>query len=97
MRDVFALKDYDECPQPDGNMGFFFADTSIIAQKSKQEDGTWKLIPVRGDQVAHGEWYDLLIDEVADYCKLLEAELNSALPNAVLQESIEKKDEGVQL
>lgn len=61
LRDMDALRkgEVEIAPQPDGTVGFFFADTSVVADVDLRGD-SYVLNVQRGDQVAHGEWNDLL-------------------------------------
>ena len=47
-------------------MAFFFGNTTIRAIANGND-----LLPLGGDQVACGEWYDLGLDEVEEYMKLI--------------------------
>ena len=51
-------------------MAFFFGNTTIRAITSGND-----LLPLGGDQVACGEWYDLGLDEVEEYMKLIKKNL----------------------
>ena len=64
------------CPQPDGTIAFYFGDTTVIARELIDKNGRKQLFPVRGDQVAHGEWYDLDKNDVIAYCELLAIQQN---------------------
>ena len=67
MRDTASIAKLQVCTQPDGNLAFFFGNTTIRAVAT--ENG---LLPLGGDQVACGEWYDLGMDEVEEYLKIIE-------------------------
>ena len=53
-------------------MAFFFGNTTIRAVAT--ENG---LLPLGGDQVACGEWYDLGMDEVEEYIRLISTKYNA--------------------
>lgn len=67
MRDSADIAKLQMCPQPDGSLAFFFGNTTIRVVAA--ENG---LLPLGGDQVACGEWYDLQMDEVEEYMKLIQ-------------------------
>ena len=67
MRDTASIAKLQVCTQPDGSLAFFFGNTTIRAVAT--ENG---LLPLGGDQVACGEWYDLGLDEVEEYLKIIE-------------------------
>ena len=75
MQDTAAIPALSRTEQDDGTVCYFFGDTTIRVRESR-EDGTLRLEPVAGDQVACGEWADLPIDRVYGYCTLLERHLN---------------------
>ena len=66
MRDIASIAKLQVCTQPDGSLAFFFGDTTIRAVATGNG-----LLPRGGDQVACGEWYDLEMDEVEEYWKLI--------------------------
>jgi len=70
MRDTADIAKLQVYPQPDGSLAFFFGGTTIRAIDTGND-----LTPLGGDQVACGEWYDLSIEEVEDYLKLIKYEL----------------------
>ena len=80
MRDVDAIAHLERTPQDGGEVCYFFADTTIRVRETVQ-DGKLRLTPVRGDQIAHGEWYDLDEPELTGYCELLERAINSLNQN----------------
>ena len=67
MRDTASIAKLQVCTQPDGSLAFFFGDTTIRAVATGNG-----LLPLGGDQVACGEWYDLGMDEVEEYLKIIE-------------------------
>ena len=67
MRDTASIAKLQVCTQPDGSLAFFFGNTTIRAVAT--ENG---LLPLGGDQTACGEWYDLGLDEVEEYLKIIE-------------------------
>lgn len=77
LRDTEAIKNYQRCLQPlQDRVGYFFGDTTVIVQERLGTDGKIHLTPIEGDQVACGEWVDLIERELTEYCKLLEVEVN---------------------
>ena len=66
MRDTASIAKLQVCTQPDGSLAFFFGNTTIRAIANGND-----LLPLGGDQVACGEWYDLGWDEVEEYVKLI--------------------------
>ena len=70
MRDIASIAKLQVCAQPDGSLAFFFENTTIRAVVTGND-----LLPLGGDQVACGEWYDLAIEEVEAYLALIKAEL----------------------
>ena len=80
MRDAAAIAHLERTPQDGGEVCYFFADTTIRVRETVQ-DGKLRLTPVRGDQIAHGEWYDLDEPELTGYCELLERAINSLNQN----------------
>ena len=66
MRDTVSIAKLQVCTQPDGSLAFFFGNTTIRAIANGND-----LLPLGGDQVACGEWYDLRLDEVEEYVKLI--------------------------
>lgn len=70
MRDIASIAKLQVCTQPDGSLAFFFGNTTIRAIAIKND-----LLPLGGDQVACGEWYDLAMDEVEKYLELIKIEL----------------------
>lgn len=82
LRDAAAIPHMTYAKQSDGTFAYFFGDTCIRA--TKVEKGGWiGLRPVSGTQVACGEWADLEMDQVADYCELLARHLNKTEGNVV--------------
>lgn len=75
MRDQKAIANFERVYIGLGRSTFYFGDTTIIADEWTDEDGTVRLRPVYGDQVACGQWEELSEGEVAGYCELLEDEL----------------------
>lgn len=75
MRDQVAISQFSRFEQGGGMVGYFFGDTTVIAEEWVDIDGVTHLRPVRGDQVACGQWVDLDEDEVAAYCEMLEDEM----------------------
>ena len=67
MRDTATIAKLQVCTQPDGSLAFFFGNTTIRAVATGNG-----LLPLGGDQVACGEWYDLGVDEVEEYLKIIE-------------------------
>ena len=67
MRDTASIAKLQVCTQPDGSLAFFFGNTTIRAIANGND-----LLPLGGDQVACGEWYDLGVDEVEEYLKIIE-------------------------
>ena len=67
MRDTASIAKLQVCTQPDGSLAFFFGNTTIRAITSGND-----LLPLGGDQVACGEWYDLGLDEVEEYLRIIE-------------------------
>ena len=67
MRDTATIAKLQVCTQPDGSLAFFFGNTTIRAIANGNN-----LLPLGGDQVACGEWYDLGMDEVEEYLKIIE-------------------------
>ena len=70
MRDTADIAKLQIFPQPDGSLAFFFGNTTIRAIANGND-----LLPLGGDQVACGEWYDLGLDEVEEYMKLIKKNL----------------------
>ena len=70
MRDTASIAKLQVCTQPDGSLAFFFGNTTIRAVATGNG-----LLPLGGDQVACGEWYDLGLDEVEEYMKLIKKNL----------------------
>ena len=70
MRDTASIAKLQVCTQPDGSLAFFFGNTTIHAIANGND-----LLPLGGDQVACGEWYDLGLDEVEEYMKLIKKNL----------------------
>lgn len=66
MRDTAEIAKLQIYPQPDGSLAIFLGNTTIRAITT--ENG---LLPLGGDQVACGEWYDLQPDEVDAYLTLV--------------------------
>ena len=66
MRDTASIAKLQVCTQPDGSLAFFFGNTTIRAIANGNN-----LLPLGGDQVACGEWYDLEMDEVEEYWELI--------------------------
>lgn len=66
MRDTAEIAKLQVFPQPDGSLAFFFGNTTIRVVAT--ENG---LLPLGGDQVACGKWYDLQMDEVEEYLKMI--------------------------
>ena len=66
MRDTANIAKLQVCTQPDGSLAFFFGNTTIRAVATGND-----LLPLGGDQVACGEWYDLEMDEVEKYLELI--------------------------
>lgn len=75
MRDQKAIANFERMDLGGGRIQFCFGNTTIVADGWRDNEGDIHLRPVRGDQVACGEWYDLAEDEVAAYCELIEDEL----------------------
>jgi len=75
MRDEACIKNFERCPQSDSVWAFFFGGTTVVAEVWEDLDGDTHLRPVRGDQVACGEWYDLDDEDVAAYCEMIEDEI----------------------
>ena len=75
MRDTKAIPNYDWVDHDDGKTCYYFGDTCIQVRESR-ENRKIRLEPVRGDQIAFGEWVELSIDRVYGYCTLLERHLN---------------------
>ena len=75
LRDAAAIPTCQQMAQEDGTTAFFFGGTTIHALP-ESDAGKIRLKPVRGTQVACGEWVDLEIERVAGYCILLERHLN---------------------
>lgn len=75
MRDVAAIPAFSRMEQGDGTVCYFFGNTCIRVRETG-EVGNIRLEPVSGDQTACGEWVDLTIDQVRDYCVLLTRQLN---------------------
>ena len=67
MRDTASIAKLQVCTQPDGSLAFFFGNTTIRAIANGND-----LLPLGGDQVACGEWYDLGLDEVEEYLRIIE-------------------------
>jgi hypothetical protein len=67
MRDTASIAKLQVCTQPDGSLAFFFGNTTIRAVATGNG-----LLPLGGDQVSCGEWYDLGLDEVEEYLKIIE-------------------------
>jgi|GEM_PF-4151819 len=76
MRDQTAIKSFCRYPQGGDVVAYFFGKTTIVAEEWENASGHINIRPVRGDQVAFGEWYDLDEADVAAYCELLEDEIN---------------------
>ena len=70
MRDTASIAKLQVCTQPDGSLAFFFGNTTIRAIANGNN-----LLPLGGDQVACGEWYDLGMDEVEEYLKIIEKQI----------------------
>ena len=66
MRDTESIAKLQVCNQPDDSLAFFFGNTTIRAVATGNG-----LFPHGGDQVACGEWYDLGMDEVEEYIRLI--------------------------
>ncbi len=75
MRDEKAIRKFERTPQGGDLVLYSFGDTSVLVEEWTDRDGDVNLRPVRGDQVACGEWYDLPEDEVAAYCEMLQDEI----------------------
>lgn len=76
LRDEAAIPHFDRAEQGDGTVCYFFCDTTIRVIEVRTE-GSVRLIPVSGDQVACGEWVELDEAQVRRYCNLLNQHLNS--------------------
>ena len=59
MRDQKAIANFERVYIGLGRSTFYFGDTTIIADEWTDEDGTVRLRPVYGDQVACGQWEEL--------------------------------------
>lgn len=75
MRDQKAIANFERTDIGFDRSVFYFGNTTIVADVRHDNEGGIHLRPVRGDQVACGQWNDLDECEVAGYCELLEDEL----------------------
>ena len=75
IRDADSIPNLSKCHQGDGTTCYFFGNTTVRAWET-MENGKYRLKPVAGDQIACGEWYDLDLGQVAEYCSLIEMYLN---------------------
>ena len=75
MRDTASIAKLQVCTQPDGSLAFFFGNTTIRAVATGN-----RLLPLGGDQVACGEWYDLCMDEVEEYIRLIKKRIKYNSP-----------------
>ena len=76
LRDAAAIPASQQMEREHGTTAFFFGGTTIHALYERNAEKI-RLKPVRGTQVACGEWTELEIERVAGYCILLERHLNS--------------------
>lgn len=76
LRNIAELPNYQRTPQDDGTVGYFFGNTTIIVRENKEKTGRITLTPIRGDQIACGEWYELWDGALEECCKLLEIAVN---------------------
>lgn len=69
-----------ECTKQDGEyLAYYFGNVCVRAVRVTY--GTQiRLLPISGDRVACGEWYDLTYGEVCHYCMVIEKHLNQKIP-----------------